>query len=115
MSYTLNDIGGNGNVLLATWVISNTVPTGDEVEWTPFADRCVQMAGTFNGATITVEGSNDGSNWHALSDPQGNPLAFTTGKIEQVLEITRYMRPKMTSGSGANVTVSVLLRRMTRN
>jgi hypothetical protein len=77
-------------------------------EW---ADRSVQIVGTFNGGTVVVEGSNDGVTWATLNDPQGNALSFTTSKIEQILEVVLYTRPRVTAGTGVDVDVHFLLRR----
>lgn len=78
------------------------------LEW---ADRSVQVVGTFGGGTITIEGSNDGSNWATLTDPQGNNLAITSAKIEQISEMTLYVRPKPSVGTGMNIDVIFALRR----
>ena len=45
------------------------------------SDRSAQIVGTFDSATITIEGSNDGTNYTTLTDPQGNALSFTTAAI----------------------------------
>lgn len=84
--------------------------TGDTVEL-PVGDRSVQMVGTWNGATVSVQGSNDGTNWAALTDGLGNSLALTADGIKQVCEITRYIRAKVTSGSVTSVAVTILARR----
>lgn len=78
------------------------------IEW---ADRSIQVSGTFNAGTLTIEGSNDGTNWAVLTDPQGNNLAITAAKIEQVSEITRYVRPRVTAGTGVTLNVTIALRR----
>lgn len=95
---------------------------GQVVTWTPVtesdtclpfenpgrSDRSVQVEGTFGGATITIEGSNDGTNWHTLHDGSGTALTFTSADLRQVLEVTRYIRAKTASGSGSSVTVTLL-------
>lgn len=77
------------------------------------ADRSVQVTGTFGaGGNLRIEGSNDGTNYATLTDPQGNALDFTTAKIEQVSEITRYLRPRVTAGDGTtSLTVTIMARR----
>lgn len=88
---------------------ADTTPAPFEViEW---ADRSVQVNGTFNAGTLTIEGSNDGVNFYALTDPQANALAFTAAKIEQISEITRYVRPRVTAGTGVDLNVTIALRR----
>lgn len=71
----------------------------------------VQIAGTFGGATITITGSNDGTNYKILNDPQGNNLSKTTADLEMILENVRYIKPTTASGVGSSITVTILLRR----
>ena len=73
--------------------------------------RCVQFSGTFGGATIVIQGSNDGTNYVTLTDPQGNAISKTAAAIEQLEEITRYVKPVISGGSGSSITVTMLSRR----
>lgn len=80
------------------------------IELVEYADRSAQIVGTFNGGSVTIEGSNNGEDWHPLTDPQGNPITVTSNKIEQIEEFTRYIRPKAT-GAGMTINVYFLFRR----
>lgn len=75
---------------------------GAPVELADYADRSIQVQGTIGvGGNLRIEGSNDGTNWVVLTDPQGTALNVTAaGVIEQVQEVTRYMRPRITAGDG---------------
>jgi hypothetical protein len=87
---------------------------GDAYEWPWGADKSVQVAGTFGGATIVIQGSNDGTNYHTLTDPQGNAVSFTVAGIEAITENTRYIRPSLSGGDGTtSLTVTLLCRRPT--
>ena len=101
--------GSVESIRYATIAETDTDPA--PIELTEFADRSVQVDGTFNGGTLTVEGSNDGLVYLPLSDPQGNALAFTSAKIEQVQEMTRFIRPRVTAGTGVSLNVTFLVRR----
>lgn len=114
MTPTIEDVTGNGHATLVTWTLTDGDATGDPAMWVEYADRNIQMTGTFNGGTVTIEGSNDGTNWSPLSDAQGNSLNFTSGKIEQILEVTKYTRPRITAGTGLTVSVLALCRRQSR-
>jgi hypothetical protein len=88
------------------------MPNGNDGE--PFqnpgsADRSVQVTGTFGaGGTVVLEGSNDGTNYRTLTDPQGNALSFTSAGLEAIQEITRYVRPRVTAGDGTtSLTVTL--------
>lgn len=99
--------GGNAKVI--TWTGLANGQSGDAIEENLWADRSVQVTGTFgSGGTIKIEGSNDGTNWATLTDPQGNDLTFTAPKIETIIEICRYIRPTVTAGDGTTaLTVSL--------
>jgi hypothetical protein len=85
-------------------------------------DRCIQIAGTFGGATLTWQGTNflppdSGSaytNWVTLTDPQGNNLAgINTPRIETVLEIPAASRPLIVGGDGTTNLTCVMFGRRT--
>jgi hypothetical protein len=89
------------NARVYSWTAIGNGDDGSPLEAHDHADRSVQVIGTFgSGGTLVLEGSNDGTNWVTLTDPQGNDVSFTAAGIEQVQEITRYMRPNCTAGDG---------------
>lgn len=95
-----------------TWASMASGDTGQPLEMPGSADRSVQVTGNFGtSGNLRIEGSNDGSNWNTLTDPQGNDINITASKIEQVMEVVRYMRPNVTTGTGVSLTVSILVRR----
>lgn len=93
------------------WTPLLNTDTGNPFENPGSSDRSVQVTGTFGvGGSVQIEGSNDGTNWSILTDPQGNNLTFTSSKIEAVSELTRYIRPNVTAGDGStSLTVSLLV------
>lgn len=98
-----------GKARLYQW----TLATGDDgapIEAVEFADRSVQVSGTFGGASVVVEGSNDSTNYGTLTDPQGNDLSIVSAKVEMITEVTRLIRPRVSGGTGVSVTVSLLAR-----
>ncbi len=77
-----------------------------------YLDRTFQVTGTFGGATILIEGTNDGTNYYTLDDPQGIPLSITTAGIYQVIQVTLKMRPRVSGGDGTTTfAVTGMLRR----
>lgn len=108
----IRSVSANNKVQLVTWPGLGLDDEGAAAAWVEFADRCFQVAGTFGvGGSLTVEGSNDGVNWSALSDPQGNALTFTTQKIEQALELPLFVRPVVTAGDETtDLTVTLCMR-----
>jgi hypothetical protein len=106
-------IGGFGNqAFVAQWtpMTNSGSDVGTPIENPGYADRSVQVTGTFGaGGSVRLEGSNDGTNYAALTDPQGNALDITTAKVEQIMELTRYIRPRVTAGDGTtSLTVTVM-------
>lgn len=101
---------GGGSFVLYIWANMTTNDVGAPVELPTFADRTAQMEGTFNGATVDLKGSLDGTNYRSLTDPQGNAISKTAAALEAVTEIVRYIRPEVSGGTTPSVTVTVLMR-----
>jgi hypothetical protein len=112
-SITTKKVGsGDGSTLLVTYVgLSETDIDVEPLELVEYADRSVQISGTFNGGTVTILGSNDEVEWPQLTDPQGNPLNISAGKIEQLQELTLLVKPKVLTGTGVSVNATFVLRR----
>jgi hypothetical protein len=74
----------------------------------------VQVSGTFGvGGSVVIEGSNDGVNFIVLADPQGSALTFTVARIEQILELPRYVRPRVTAGDATtNLAITICMRKV---
>lgn len=102
--------GGVTNVYVATWAAIGDSDTCTAIQMCGAADRSVQITGTFGSATILLQGSNDGTNYATLTDPQGNVISKTSAAIEQIEELTRYIKPSTSGGTGSAITVSVLLK-----
>jgi len=109
---TVAKAGNNGsdNVYIATWASIGDSDTCTAIQMCGAADRSVQITGTFNSATVVIQGSNDGTNYVTLTDPQGNAISKTSAGIEQVEELTRYIKPSSSGGSSSSTTVSLLLK-----
>lgn len=102
----------NSRTILVSWTPLQNGDDGDAIPFSQYADKSVQVTGIFGaGGAVTFEGSNDGVTWAALTDAQGNDLNFTTAKIEQVIEITYRVRPRVTAGDGTtSLSVTLLAR-----
>lgn len=98
--------------VIATWASMANGDDGEPIELANFADRSVQVTGTFGaGGSVRIEGSNDGVNYAPLTDPQGNNLDILSAKIEAISEVVRYIRPRVTAGDGTTaITVCMLLK-----
>lgn len=90
--------------------------TGAAVEMVDYADKTVTITGTFGvGGTIAIQGSNNGTDWFSVTDPQGNAMSKTSAAMEIVIEGPRYIRPSVTAGDGTtSLAVQMCCRRSTR-
>jgi hypothetical protein len=102
---------GAGSIITSSWVLGNA-DTGVQIDLTDYADRSVQVEGTFGSATITIQGSNDGTNWQTVRGPDSVALTFTASGLKQVLETTLYLRVISAGGTGTSVTVTLVGRKI---
>lgn len=86
------------------------VPLGKQ--FSEYADRSVQIAGSFDGASVLIEGSHDGVNYHPVTDPQGNDISKTVAAREQMVELDLFVRPRLVNaGAATDITVTILARK----
>lgn len=109
---TINDF--NNMALLIQWSGLLNGDSGDPYTIPGYSDRSIQVQGTFGtGGSISLEGSNDGTNYIVLTDPQGNAITKTSAAIEAVTELPRYIRPRVTAGDGTtNLVASLFVKRV---
>ncbi len=101
------------NAHMVSWLAITTgtgsASTGAVAEIGGSADRSVQIEGTFDGATVVIQGSNDGSNWQSLTDPQGNAISKAASALEAISELTRYIRPSVSGSVNGTTSINVYL------
>lgn len=95
--------------LTADWSLGNA-ENGDPTIQSQYIKETVQVTGTFGGATVTIQGSNDGTNWVTLNDKNGNALTFTTAGLKTIHEQTKFTRAKTAGGAGTTVAVCIFMR-----
>jgi hypothetical protein len=98
---------GGANALFQ-WPGMSSGDDGRAVEYSEFADRSVQFSGVFAGASVSFQGSNDGVNWHALTDPFGAPITKTAASLVAITEMTRFVRPVVSGGDGTTAITCTL-------
>ncbi len=69
----------------------------------------MHLFGTWGGATILIQGSNEDSptDWQTLRDAAGNNLSFTANGLRTILELPRWIRPSSSGGTGTAVSVII--------
>jgi hypothetical protein len=101
------------HVLIMEWA---SLGVGDDGDWmllSHYADKNVHVYGTFGGATVTLQGSNEDTpaNPASLRDPDKVALALSSSApMEQVLENPLRVRPVVTGGAGTSLTVRLVCR-----
>jgi len=105
MAEVLLTVEKKGHEHTVTWAALDTPDTGSTFKRTVFQDLYVQATGTFDSGTVTLQGSNDGTNWVSLVDPQGNAIAFTAAGGEQLLETPVWIRPIISGGTSPAINI----------
>ena len=78
----------------------------------------IQVCGTFTDAsspaataTLTLQGSNDGTNWATVPCNYLGNVAFTADGILSLAILPKYVRPSMSLASGGDVDVYLFARK----
>lgn len=116
---TITTIANDGSVISVSWAsLTTTNNEGTPISAVEFADRSVTFHGIFGvGGTIKLQGSNLADNtvsagYFDLTDPQGNAISKTSGALEALTEIVRWVKPVVTAGDGTtSLTATLILRR----
>lgn len=90
-----------GESFVVTWTGVTGADTAVPVEVPAAAKISVQFGGTFDGATVVVSGSIDGTNYITLTDLQGNTLSKTSAAIEGIQEQPRWIKFTHSGGGGS--------------
>ena len=92
---------------------SATVPSGGSGFFAGFADKSVQIEGSFGtSGTLLIEGSNDLVNYETLTNPIGTPVSFTAIGLMAITEAVLWLRPRLSAQVGAvSLTVTMFTRK----
>jgi hypothetical protein len=96
--------------VLVSWADLATNDVGGGVPIAYAADLTGQATGTFGGATITWQGSNDNANWHPLTRRSvGTDMAFTSAAVHTVNENPAWIRPAVTGGTSVAIDCTLAI------
>lgn len=100
----------DGSTFIITWTAVTNADSCQAISLPEYSDRSVQVLGTFNAASVAVQGSNDGGTTFApLNDPTSTVIAITAAGIKAVLENTDQIKPVITGGGASqSLTVAML-------
>lgn len=109
---TINMVGAPDGVPSVVWADIAPGDTG-----APYLVRnrygfvgSVQISGTFGGATVTLEQSNDGTTWFPAIDTLGAAISATANEISEMSLASIYLKPVITGGTGSAVDVIIVFR-----
>lgn len=71
---------------------------------------CVQIGGTFGGATVGLQASNDGVTYFDMKDLGGTTLSATSAALFEFTTAAVYLRPVVTGGAANTINVTMVLR-----
>jgi len=106
-------ISGNRGAIL--WETLDGGDTGEWFELLDFNGNTVQVKGTFDSNTLTMQGSNDAGESKTaftLTDNNGSDIALTAVGGVLIAETPRFIRPSLGSGSSSDIDVTVQLRKV---
>lgn len=100
--------------ILVTWEALGNADSGAPFKLPCSCDLTFQLAGTFGSATCTLQGSNDGATWHAMTqkgstDSVGHggtvEMAYTAAHTHSSNETPLFVRPLTAGGTGTDLDV----------
>lgn len=101
----------NGARQIITW---SGMATGDTIvsantDNRPTRHVTLHLYGTWGGATVTLTGSFDDSNFTIVPDSTGTSISETADVVLSVGTMLRYWKPNISGGSGDSVTAVLAL------
>jgi len=107
-----SSLNSDGSAAIVTWAAVTNGSDGTFADLGDFADKAVQVIGTLGvGGSISVQGSNDGTNFVTLTKPGGTAATFTALGVCAIVENTRYIKPIVTAGDGTTSLTAILFAR----
>ena len=102
---------GDKSIKKIAWANVCNADTCSPVQLAGYADKSIQVAGTFDTVSVALQGSNDGTNFYPLQTPASSAIAITAAGIKAVLENTEQIRPAVSiGGNNTNISITVLAR-----
>jgi hypothetical protein len=105
----------DGPISTAKVVNWTGIATGDTINSYAIPEElgvsgCVQITGTFGGATVSMEVSNDGDTWFTLKDDNNAAITVTANGFADFSTAAIYIRPVISGGTADSVNVRAAFR-----
>lgn len=106
------DRNTSNGAIIVTWTSMGTADTGSSFSVPSAASLTLQHTGTFGGATIVLQGSNDGTTWATLTQTGGSntAMSYTVAGVHSSVDMPVYVRPVTSGGSGTVVDAILVCR-----
>lgn len=113
VSPTLSPVYPQGETVVR-WIWDN-LATGDTIVSAGIPGQAavagsIQFTGTFGGATVKLQVSNDNSTYFDMKDLLGNAITATSAGYFEFTTAGVYLRPAISGGTGDAVDVTISLR-----
>lgn len=103
------------NTYLTFWLgLGADTPIGCLTERVQFNHMMVQVEGVFAGASVVLEGSLDGENYHTLKDASGSPIFISVlGDMAVVQSRPISIRPRVIGATDdTDLDIYLLVRKL---
>jgi hypothetical protein len=101
------------HTLTATWIFTEAdTCVAVQSRASDYADRTVTIGGTFGGATVVIQGSNDDVEYFGLRDTTHTAISKTSFGGETLLETPAFIKPVSSGGTGQTSKVILNMRRV---
>jgi hypothetical protein len=106
------------SVLRSIWELMGGADVGSPDQLARYPEHSVQMGSgtvatpgnTFGGATVVLQGSDDGITWFTLKDVTGATVSATSAARFDVKDVPKNTRPSTSGGTNSSVTVIITSR-----
>lgn len=75
-----------------------------------YKSKSVQIDGTFSSATVTIQGSNNGTSWTTLTDQSNTALTCTAACLKTIQQDTLYVRPSVSGTVSSSIIIDMHLK-----
>ena len=104
------DLSGDKSVRKIVYTLTTADPNGSAFPAQDFIHKSIQADGTFGGATVSFDGSNDGVNFYPLPDLGNTAIALIAAGLKQSMNVSAWIRPRLSVvGVGATIVVCVVM------
>lgn len=95
-------------VAIAKWEGITENDAGKMIRMAAFPVKTVHVTGDFGGGDVTLEGSNDGSNFETLLDCSGSPVTVNSAGIFRLQANPLYIQVTVATGTAMDIDVIIV-------